>query len=415
MFAVEPKTDCPHIEFLDLDGIIERFNADKLKAPCQTCNDTTENWLCLNCEDTFCSRYMAGHMAVHSEETSHDVALSFSDSSFWCYKCDSYITSKWLDVLRRQVGKLKFPKDIEPAPETVFKMPSVPEESGGEEGVEGEIKSPLSLAQLAAGFRAKEYSKIVFLTGAGISVAAGIPDFRTPGTGLYARVEELGLPYPEAIFSLDYLKAKPEPFFKIANGFLTYKAKPVKAHWFMKKVFDEGLLLKAFTQNIDGLELEAGIPLESLMQAHGHMRSSRCCDCKEEVPIGDFFASVSREEVLYCANCEGGIIKPDIVFFGEALPSEFHDTIADVAEADLVFVMGTSLKVFPFAMLIDLIQKDVPIVLVNRETPEVFNGRNVLFLEGDIEDSLSALAAEIGWELMSGVEDAEQTSGEKAN
>jgi NAD-dependent histone deacetylase SIR2 len=321
---------------------------------------------------------------------------------------------------------VKFP-DEPSAPETVFKMPSVPEESEveegeegveGVEGVEGE-EAPFSLPQLVAGLRAKEYSKIVFLTGAGISVAAGIPDFRTPGTGLYARVEELGLPYPEAIFSLDYLKATPEPFFKIANGFLTYKARPVKAHYFMKKIYDEGLLLKAFTQNIDGLELEAGIPLGSIMQAHG---SSRCCDCKEEVPIGDFFASVSREEVLYCVNCEGGIIKPDIVFFGEALPSQFHDTIMDVAKADLVFVMGTSLKVYPFAMLIDLIQKIVPIVLVNREAPDAFDGReNMLFLQGDIEDSLSTLAESVGWDLscmgdmgdMGDVGDAE-SSGEKA-
>lgn len=358
-------------------------------------------------------------MATHCENTDHNVALSLSDGSVWCYACDSYITSEDISKITKKLGDVKFPEenlvDAKPAADATPPSPSSPsaETFRSFEDVD--------YPQLVAGLRDKLYKNIVFLTGAGISVAAGIPDFRTPGTGLYAKVAELGLPYPEAIFSLDYLKQNPEPFFVIANGFLTYKAYPVKSHYFIKKVAEEDMLLMNFTQNIDGLELDAGVPFDKLIQAHGHMRTARCCECKVSVPVDDFFASVALETVLYCTHCDvpeaersveeqRGIIKPDIVFFGENLPSSFMNNARKMAEADLVFVMGTSLKVFPFAGLLDLIQPRVPLVLVNREDPgRIDRSRHpVVFLEGEIEDNLSKLADDVGWTLETGV------SGEKS-
>ena len=397
MFAVHPKRDCPHVETIDVDGVCGRFNNQVLEKPCQTCSDAAENWLCLQCEGIFCSRYVNGHMVAHNEDVDHVVALSFSDASVWCYACDSYIISPSVERLTRKLGGVKHCDINALAP--------IPEELD-----EVDLKSELpkiSYEDIVEGMINKKYTNIVFMTGAGISVAAGIPDFRTPGTGLYAKVGAMGLPFPELIFSLDYLKQNPEPFFKVSKDFLDYKANPVKSHYFMKKVADEGMLLMSFTQNIDGLELEAGLSEELLVQAHGHMRTAHCCECGISVPISEFFAHVQLETVLYCVNCDNigagprGIIKPDVIFFGESLPVSFFTKREKVKEADLVFVMGTSLQVFPFAALLDLVAPGVPVVLVNREDPgRVDTARNpVVFLQGDIEDSVIKLAEDLGWEL----------------
>ena len=269
MFTVQPKSDCPHLEVIDLKGLHDCLSAQSLTAPCNTCQDKSENWMCFECKNIYCSRYVNEHMALHNAETGHAVALSFSDASIWCYSCDSYVTSPGAQRVARKLGDLKFPDGDQ----------SVAKDFGGPGPVVEKGFAPLVYEDIVHGIRDKTYNKIAIMTGAGISVAAGIPDFRTPGTGLYAKVGELGLPYPEAIFSLEFLRDNPLPFFKIANGFLTYKAKPVKAHNFIKRVSDKGQLLVNFTQNIDGLELDAGVPEGLLIQAHGHMRSAHCVEC----------------------------------------------------------------------------------------------------------------------------------------
>lgn len=220
---------------------------------------------------------------------------------------------------------------------------------------------------------------------------------------MYSKMKELDLPYPEAIFGLEYLQSRPQAFYKMANGFLTHKASPVKAHKFIKKVADEGMLLMNFTQNIDGLELDAGLPMEYLVQAHGHMRSAHCSCCKAVAPIEAFFEHVGREEVLYCNDCNGGVVKPDIVFFGENLPQDFFIKMNLMYNADLVFIMGTSLKVFPFTTLIELVARGVPIVLINRENPGLVrrDPEDLLFLAGDIEETISTLIRDIGWNIES--------------
>lgn len=213
---------------------------------------------------------------------------------------------------------------------------------------------------LVEGLRQKKFKKVVFLTGAGISVAAGIPDFRTPGTGLYSQLQKYDLPYPEAIFEISFFKKMPEPFYKLAKEFLcTIHAKPVKAHKFIKKLDDEKMLLSCFTQNIDGLELDAGLKEDKLVQAHGHMRTAHCIDCKEEQSMKDFVECIKNDQIMKCTKCNEGLVKPDIVFFGEQLPVKFYTGWKMVAECDLVFIMGTALKVMPFAMIPQIIPKDV--------------------------------------------------------
>ena len=119
-------------------------------------------------------------------------------------------------------------------------------------------------------------------TGAGISVSAGIPDFRSPKTGLYANLEKYNLPDPQAIFDIDYFNEKPEAFYKLANEFLdTSKFDPTPTHYFIKMLQDKGILQFNLTQNIDNLEEKVGLDLENkVVQAHGANRGATCAKCK---------------------------------------------------------------------------------------------------------------------------------------
>ncbi|RYH12965.1 hypothetical protein EON65_36825 [archaeon] len=242
----------------------------------------------------------------------------------------------------------------------------------------------------------RKYRKIVFLVGAGISVAAGIPDFRSPGTGLYWQLRDV-LACPEDIFSLDCFEDDPKPFFQLAKQLIYDHAQPVKAHRFMKLCESKKLIHMVYTQNIDGLELLAGIPPKKVMQAHGHMRSAHCIKCRKLYPIDSFVEYAQREEIMYCVKCQH-LVKPDIIFFGEHV--NFSSQIAKISTADLIVVMGTSLQVKPFSELLKLVSPEVPLVMVNRDLPRSLPPRsNFLFLQGDIEEEVDKLCADVGWDL----------------
>merc|ERR1711991_357642 len=264
-----------------------------------------------------------------------------------------------------------------------------------------EIFTEFTRTQLISGLSNKSFRKVLFLTGAGISVAAGIPDFRTPGIGLYAQARKLGMDRPEEIFNLDCFKENPQNFYSIGGTLLLHPAIPVNPHRFIKHFENEGLLHMCFTQNVDGLELDAGVSQDKLIQAHGHMRSASCCNCKEPCSMELFKAHVESKTVLRCKKYDecGGFVKPNVTFFGEKLPEEFHGNIDRITEADLVFVMGTSLQVAPFSFLVSIVDKSVPIVLINRDKLHIGDRSNFLFLQGDIEDHIKQICSDVGWQL----------------
>jgi NAD-dependent SIR2 family protein deacetylase len=118
------------------------------------------------------------------------------------------------------------------------------------------------------------------MTGAGISVSAGIPDFRSPGTGLYDNLKEYDLPYPEAIFDIDYFKKKPQAFYKLAESFLSLdKFEATPTHHFCKMLYDKEMVKHYLTQNIDNLESKAGFTQDQIVQAHGANFGAVCAKC----------------------------------------------------------------------------------------------------------------------------------------
>lgn len=157
---------------------------------------------------------------------------------------------------------------------------------------------------------------------------------------------------------------------------------------------------KLFTQNIDCLEREAGVPGELIVEAHGSFATQRCIDCKKEFPDDIMKQHVLSGEVPHCVNKEScnGLVKPDIVFFGEALPSAFFHSLPLLEQADLALVMGTSLTVHPFASLPERLEDDCPRVLFNMERVGSLGTRpdDVLAL-GDCDANVCTLADELGW------------------
>ncbi|KAJ3396424.1 NAD-dependent protein deacetylase sirtuin-2 [Lobulomyces angularis] len=133
-----------------------------------------------------------------------------------------------------------------------------------------------SIESFADYVKANKCSKILVLTGAGISTSAGIPDFRSKGSGLYDNLLKYNLPYPEAIFDLKYFKRNPEPFFILAKELFPGNFNPTLSHFFIKLLEQKNLLLRNYTQNIDTLERYAGISSNLIIEAHGSFKGATC-------------------------------------------------------------------------------------------------------------------------------------------
>ncbi|XP_015682155.1 NAD-dependent protein deacetylase sirtuin-2 [Protobothrops mucrosquamatus] len=258
---------------------------------------------------------------------------------------------------------------------------------------------------------------IVCMVGAGISTSAGIPDFRSPGTGLYANLQQYNLPYPEAIFEIGYFKQNPEPFFTLARELYPGQFKPTVCHYFIRLLKDKGLLLRCYTQNIDTLERVAGLDPEHLVEAHGTFYTSHCISstCKKPYSLEWMKEKIFGSLTPRCEKCQN-IVKPDIVFFGENLPPRFFTLMqSDFQNADMLIIMGTSLQVQPFASLVSRVPANTPRLLINKEkTGESdpfmslmglgcgmdFDSekayRDVAWL-GDCDEGCLALAELLGW------------------
>lgn len=259
--------------------------------------------------------------------------------------------------------------------------------SEDDESTEGRfVLETVDLAGVANAFKAGKFKKIVTMVGAGISTSAGIPDFRSPSSGLYHNLQKYNLPYPEAIFEIDYFRQNPQPFFKLAKELYPGNFKPTPSHYFVKMLSEKGLLLRHYTQNIDTLERVAEIDEELLVEAHGTFYTNHCIDCNKEYSMEWVKKEIFKESVPTCEECNA-TVKPDIVFFGENLPEKFYVLPhQDFKQCDLLIIMGTSLTVQPFASLIDFVSDHCVRLLINREKVGKSGGgnffRSMLFGEG---------------------------------
>ncbi|EOD17840.1 NAD-dependent deacetylase SIRT2, partial [Emiliania huxleyi CCMP1516] len=251
---------------------------------------------------------------------------------------------------------------------------------------------------------------VVVMAGAGVSVSSGIPDFRSPGTGLYDNLQEYGLPYPEAIFDLDFYRRNPKPFQRLCKELWPGNFAPSPTHYFFKLLHDKGKLRRVFTQNIDSLETASGLPADLVVAAHGNFDGAH-----RVTDTGHPGAAVPLEEVRQAAlhggdaewdalfEAHGGPVKPSIVFFGEQLPRRFFELArADFPKCELLLVLGTSLGVHPFAGLVGETRVGVPRLLINRDRVGEHLGLDFAsgtdgWVGGDSDAAVRELASLLGW------------------
>ena len=221
------------------------------------------------------------------------------------------------------------------------------------------------------------------LTGAGLSTGAGIPDFRGP-QGLYAtrRYD------PERVFDIDCFRDDPGPFYEFTRDFmdLLSRIEPTLTHRALARLEAAGILKGVITQNIDSLHRRAGS--RNVVEVHGSYWTASCTKCRQ--PVADA-SSVEwwskavrqgpRAPIVTCSRC-GGVVKPDVVFFGEAV-RDFDRADALARGADLFLVLGSSLAVYPAAMLPQIAPGTV--VVVNRGEVALSPGPDRFFVNAALD------------------------------
>ena len=188
--------------------------------------------------------------------------------------------------------------------------------------------------------------RIAFLGGAGLSTESGIPDFRSTD-GIYKAQTAYGHS-PEVLLSHDFFWHNTEVFYDYYKKFLLYpEAKPNKAHKALAKLEAEGKLTAVITQNIDGLHQAAGS--KNVLELHGSVHRNYCTKCRKFYPM----EYIRESEGVPTCSC-GGVIKPDVVLYGEGLDTKtLISSVTHIQRADTLIVGGTSLVVYPAAGLID--------------------------------------------------------------
>jgi len=254
------------------------------------------------------------------------------------------------------------------------------------------------IPSLAKYIKSTGCQNVTLMLGAGVSTSAGIPDFRSPETGLYSNLARLNLPHPEAVFEINFFRKNPVPFYTLAHELYPGKFRPTITHSFIRLLAEKSLLHTCFTQNIDTLERRAGVPDDKIIEAHGSFASQRCIVCKEPFDGEKMKKHIHEKKIAKCELC-GGYVKPDIVFFGEDLPPNFLRAVPNLRRADLLIVMGTSLTVHPFASLAGMVDDSCPRVLINLDQVGDFGTRSDdIILLGKCDDIVRDLCKELGWE-----------------
>jgi NAD-dependent deacetylase len=242
--------------------------------------------------------------------------------------------------------------------------------------------APVRLADLI-----RESRCTVALTGAGISVPSGIPDFRTPGTGLWENVD------PMEVAHIDAFRSDPRRFWSFYRPRLHRlgAVEPNPAHQALAELERRGLLEGVITQNIDMLHTKAGS--ERVVEVHGSIRTASCqsCDARFEYQqVDDLF---DADGVAICSLCLG-YVKPDVVLFGELLPAvAMAEAEALAARAELLICIGSSLEVYPVAGLPSVTRASGGRVAIVTKGPTPLDGEADIRLDGDVVADLEAVLA----------------------
>jgi NAD-dependent deacetylase len=231
----------------------------------------------------------------------------------------------------------------------------------------------------------RESKCTVALTGAGISVPSGIPDFRTPGEGLWEKVD------PMEVAHIDAFRRDPAKFwhFYRPRFHMLGDVEPNGAHQALAELERRGLLEAVITQNIDQLHHKAGS--ERVIEVHGSIRTSSCQSCHAEFALADVEDLFDDDGVALCSYCMGPV-KPDVVLFGEMLPADAMAEAESLAlRADLMLCVGSSLEVYPVAGLPTITMGAGGKLAIVTKGPTPFDPDAAVRMGGDVVADLDAI------------------------
>lgn len=224
----------------------------------------------------------------------------------------------------------------------------------------------------------------VALTGAGVSTESGIPDFRSPGSGLWEQYN------PMRVASVEGFLENPARFYEFWHRRFAKLADalPNITHQLLAELEARRKLQYVITQNIDDLHRRAGS--KKVLEVHGNFTHGLCIVCKKPYSIYEILAKVESQCIPLCDDCDN-LLKPDVVLFGELLPSAFEQALEEVGRCDLLLVLGTSLEVYPIAGLVPRAKQcGARIAIINREeTP--FDGIADLVIHRELQPVMGQL------------------------
>jgi NAD-dependent protein deacetylase/lipoamidase len=232
-----------------------------------------------------------------------------------------------------------------------------------------------------------ESESVVALTGAGISVPSGIPDFRSPGTGLWENVD------PMEVAHIDVFRRDPARFWQFYRprfGMLADK-RPNGAHYALAQLEQRGLLDAVITQNIDRLHRMAGS--RRVVEVHGTIETSSCMDCAQSYTLEQVEELFDGVGVAACRSC-GGFVKPDVVLFGEMLPeAAMSEAVELCSRAQLLLCVGSSLEVYPVAGLPELASRGGARLAIITKGTTPYDSQAQVRLGGDVVAELGQVVA----------------------
>jgi NAD-dependent deacetylase len=233
----------------------------------------------------------------------------------------------------------------------------------------------------------RESACTVALTGAGISVPSGIPDFRTPGEGLWEKVD------PMSVATIDAFHREPRRFWEFYRPRFHALAdkRPNPAHEALAELERRGLLAAVITQNIDRLHRRAGS--EQVIEVHGSIATASCTSCEATYELERVESLFDETGIATCICCAGKV-KPDVVLFGELLPAEaIEQAQAWCSRAELLLCVGSSLEVYPVAGLPELTLTSGGRIAIVTRSATSYDADAALRLDGDVVAELEAVLA----------------------
>ena len=232
--------------------------------------------------------------------------------------------------------------------------------------------------------------RVVALTGAGVSVPSGIPDFRTPGKGLWAKVD------PMAVATIDAFHSDTKRFWDFYRPRFHDLAdkEPNPAHEALAELERRGLLEAVITQNVDRLHRKAGS--RDVIEVHGSIATASCTSCSAGYPLEQVESLFDEDGIATCTCCAGKV-KPDVVLFGELLPSDAMARAEQLCSgADLLLCVGSSLEVYPVAGLPRLTLGAGGRIAIVTKSSTPYDSDAAVRLNGDVAEELQAALAALG-------------------